>query len=117
MPQLSWKRLAAWSKADPASKVVSIRQPGGEDRHERVDPGRSHDHVDVGCRVRVGAQTGVHGRALDVQHVDAGVVGECLHGRVRELDPHGQGHVDDLGHGATLGSRFPGPPVEPGRPG
>ena len=52
----------------------------------------------------VGAQTGVHGRALDVQHVDAGLVGEHLHGRVRELDPHRQGHVDDLGHGGH--SRF-----------
>ena len=48
--------------------------------------------------LRVGAQPGVHGRALDVEHVDAGLVGQRLHGRVRELDPHGQGDVDDLGH-------------------
>ena len=67
--------------------------------------------------LRVGAQPAVHGRALDVEHVDAGLVGQRLHGRVRELDPHGQGDVDDLGHGATLGSGFPGRPVETRTPG
>ena len=60
------------------------------------------------------AQPGVHGRPLDVQHVDTGLVGERLHRRVRELDPHGEGDVDDLGHGATLGSTFRGPPAERG---
>ena len=61
---------------------------------ESIDLGRAHQHVDIGSRVAAGPELGGDRGTLDVQEIDAELVGEVLDGRVSEAQAHRQRHAD-----------------------